>query len=309
MEQDIEPLEIVVSDNHSTDETSRVLADLSKHITIIRPSEHLPMMEHWNFVASNLSGDWFSLLSSDDVALPNYVRTLLRGATGSPEAVLVRAGWENINEFGKTISRRYLLSVRERVKPPATLLENIQGPKGSFAAFATKRIVWKRVGGFPESCRLFGDWGYWIRISPHGDFIYESELISQYRINYREGLSCTRFWDATADEIEICTQILPAAWRELFGSAAVLPSTRPILLRRLAVASEVLTEQSERDKFSETVHTWAKENDCQHAVQLFAGGTHFRTDKHPLRNAVRRVANLVHNARRAVRRTTGLRST
>jgi len=300
IEQDTPPLEIVVSDNHSTDATPDILRDFSRHLTIVRPPERLSMMQNWNFVASHLTGDWFSLLSSDDVALPSYVKILLRGTTRSRQAVLVRAAWENIDAEGSPISQHYLLSVRRRVTPPQTLHENINGPKGSFAAFATKRSIWQSVGGFPTTCRLFGDWAFWIRISSRGDFIYEPEVISQYRTNYRLGLGHARFWDETADEVEICTRIIPEAWAQLDGPNFQAPSTRDVLLRRMTTASQVLNGHLERQQFCELITSWGKAAKCDHLVLSFAQGANISHHKRPVWAAARNVLRSLHRVMRKI---------
>ena len=77
LEQTLQPLEIVVSDNFSTDVTSLVLEQFKGQIRIVRPPSHMGMMEHWNFLVSKMQGEWFSILSCDDIAKPNFVSTLL----------------------------------------------------------------------------------------------------------------------------------------------------------------------------------------------------------------------------------------
>jgi glycosyltransferase involved in cell wall biosynthesis len=94
LNQDVLFHEIVVSDNHSTDSTAAVIAAVQvEHpgrIRMVMPPQHLAMGQNWNFTISQLTGDWISLLSSDDLALPNFVRSVDAASQLSANAVLVR---------------------------------------------------------------------------------------------------------------------------------------------------------------------------------------------------------------------------
>src|SRR5450830_1603952 len=114
LNQDMPPLELVVSDNHSTDNTWLILKEFGTQIRVISPPQHLVGHDHFNYLAERLQGEWFSLLCSDDV--------------------LVRAGWESIDEASRTLFMNRLPGVRRRLRPPGTLLENVYGPKTSLAA-------------------------------------------------------------------------------------------------------------------------------------------------------------------------------
>src|ERR1700742_973209 len=106
LHQDIPFHEIVVSNNHSTDSTADVIAGIKNRypdrIKVVVPPHHLTMVENWNFTASQLTGDWFSLLSSDDLALPTFVRSIQKAAASLPNAVLVRGAWRDIDKNGRS---------------------------------------------------------------------------------------------------------------------------------------------------------------------------------------------------------------
>lgn len=201
--------EIVVSDNFSTDETAEVVASFAGRIRLVRPPHHMSMMEHWNFVLSHLQGDWITLLSSDDIAKSNFVERLKRGTLRTDDAVLVRSGWETIDEEDRVTSKHHLLSVGAIERPPQTFYESLMGPKASFAAFAAKRQVLLDIGGFPDSCKLYGDWACWLRLSASGSFVYEDAIISQYRVGDRLAQMNSRLPLSLADYIQIATHIIP----------------------------------------------------------------------------------------------------
>ena len=296
LNQEVAPFEIVVSNNHSTDRTSEVLEEFKGCIRVIQPPKHLGMMQNWNFLVENLKGTWFSLLSSDDVAKPNFAHTLIAGAALSPRAVLVRAGWENIDANGDVLDQRYLLSIRKIVSPPDTFYENLLGPKSSFAAFAVRHDAWQQVGGFPESCGLFGDWAFWIKLSPLGDFIYQHELISGYRTNYRPDLQLTRLLGEIKDELEVNLKVIPETSKHFkkIKQTAINQATRKRFLRKLSTLSSLKIS----DKMSEIealLEPWARLANCTKHLKEFAEGKVFTLQPNLLRKYAR---SLVHYFRK-----------
>jgi glycosyltransferase involved in cell wall biosynthesis len=211
LSQTVPPAEIVVSDNHSTDETSEVLRRYEGRVRIIRPPEHLPMVAHWNFVVERLTGDWFSLLSSDDVAEPEFVDELQRAIRRDRNAVLIRGGFLTISPSGRRTGRSLLWSTSTVTNPPRTFLEQLQGPKVSFAAFLCRRSAWEEVGGFPTSLRLYGDWGLWLLLSPLGSFVSTHHVVSRYRTGYSDGRDRARLVDKAHDHRVIALEVAARA--------------------------------------------------------------------------------------------------
>jgi glycosyltransferase involved in cell wall biosynthesis len=84
------PDEVVISDHHSTDSTPDIIARYSKHVRAVKPPVGINLTGQYNFTLRSQTCDWISLLSSDDLARPNYCEVLIRGATRRDNAVLVR---------------------------------------------------------------------------------------------------------------------------------------------------------------------------------------------------------------------------
>lgn len=273
LNQTVRPFEIIVSNNFSCDNTFEVLKQFEGAVTIISPPSHLGMMEHWNFLVSKMKGEWFSLLSSDDVAKPNFVATLQRGIQRESNAVLIRSGWETIGADGKVKEKKYLLSVRNITSPPLTLYEQLLGPKLNFAAFAARKDAWVRVGGFPEECALNGDWGFWLKLSPFGDFVYEHEIISQYRVDYRPGLENIRLLRELRDELIIYTKIIPEAARTIsdINWTAIAKATQLRFRKRISQASRCMAEH-EREEAGDIFGDWNIIADCNEELTRFRAG-------------------------------------
>ena len=210
LNQSVKPLEIVVSENWCTDHTQEVLKEFEGKIKVVRPERHLSMMENWNFLVSQLQGDWFSLMSSDDLALPNFVSDISRAITENSGAVLIRGPYEAIDSDGVVLNRRTSkYAARSRIFP-GNFYEQIQNTKTSFAAFCLNRSTFNKLGGFDENLKLAGDWAMWLKLSAYGSFITLPDIISQYRVDYRSGMTEARMLFEVDDHLYINERIIPS---------------------------------------------------------------------------------------------------
>ena len=207
--------EIVVSDNHSTDETPEVIAAAqAEHpglIRVVRPAAFLSAAGNWNFTLRQLGGEWVSLLSSDDVALPGFARSVRLAVESAADAALVRGGWREIDAEGRTLGERYLLSVKRVAGPPEALFEQRFGPKASFAAFALRRDVYERVGGFPEEVTILADWAMWLLAGALGESVYTGDLLASYRVGHQGEFARRRLPVHVREMLTIYQDVMPRA--------------------------------------------------------------------------------------------------
>lgn len=192
LQQSIPAFEVVVSDNHSTDGTRKVVDTYKDRVRVIHPPKHLGMAENWNFCAIACQGEWVGLCSGDDLLLPNYVQSMLEGIERDEDAVFVMGGWENLDERTNTISPHYLLSMSEVTKPPKTVKMQLKGPKASFAAFCFKKNAFEKTGGYDTNFFLYQDWILQFDLAKLGSFIKVNQLVARYRISERPELEQRR---------------------------------------------------------------------------------------------------------------------
>ena len=268
--------EIVVSDNHSTDETAQVIAELQTEypdqLRAVRPPEHLTAVGNWNFTTAQLTGDWVSLLSSDDVALPNFSGSVRRAVGYSTHASLVRGGWRNIGQDGGHIDDHYLLSVGKVATPARALYEQRFGPKASFAAFALRRDVWERVGGFPTEVTIIGDWGIWLLAGALGDSVYTGDLIACYRTGHQSDWVRRRHHVHVREMVTVFEEIMPRA-TELAGlgrPAWIMKASRQQFREMIISASHFNAEG--RPQLAEAFRPWAEATGEHALFDRFARG-------------------------------------
>ena len=108
--QDHENIEIVVSDNASTDATPLIIASFAKRETRIRAmrsDELLTAAQNFNRVYAAGRGRYFMWAADDDLWDPTYVRSCLAALDGQPTAVMAISGLRFVDGDGAIIEADY----------------------------------------------------------------------------------------------------------------------------------------------------------------------------------------------------------
>lgn len=300
LEQEVPFHEIVVSNNHSTDSTADVLREFAGRVRVVVPPEHLTMAGNWNFTVSQLTGDWVCLLSSDDLALPNFARSVCESVEHTPDAVLLRAAWIDIDAAGATVEERHLLSVRRVTQPSRALYEQRYGPKGSFAAFALRRDIWQRVGGFPEEVTLVGDWGMWLLAGALGATVYCDTPIAKYRLGHQSATIRARHHIHAREMFIIYSNLLPRATQMAgLGVPSWIARASRTQLRRWLIAASNEFPAGERAQLVEAMRPWAEATGEQTRLHRFERGERLRgnTWQQPVRRLARALARRIRRLR------------
>lgn len=95
LNQDFDGVEVIVSNNHSTDDTAEVLTQYrdDERVTVVSPPEHGPLPVHWEWARTNANGLHINLLSDDDaLACGSLVRIAEVVAEFSDTTVVGRLG-------------------------------------------------------------------------------------------------------------------------------------------------------------------------------------------------------------------------
>lgn len=106
--QDYSPLEIIISDDCSTDQTYPIIIDaISKykgpHRVVARQNQtNLGLINHVNEAKYFASADWLVVAAGDDLSCHNRVSMIMNIAHSSVAINMVSSGLEMINEQGET---------------------------------------------------------------------------------------------------------------------------------------------------------------------------------------------------------------
>lgn len=238
-------MEVVVSENHSTDGTREVVESYRSRVRIVRPPQHCGMAANWNFCVHACAGEWVGLCSGDDLLLPAYVDLLWAGTQKHPDVVFVMGGWENFEETTGHTQPHYLLSMGPLTHCPKTVRNLLRGPKASFAAFCFRRSAFDIVGGYNEHFHLIQDWMFQFDIAKLGSFVKVHSLVARYRITARPGIDAKRWLPYTEDRIHYLSDKIGEALDYGVTSAQIAKITKSILcdiLREIRLQNITLDE-------------------------------------------------------------------
>ncbi len=107
--QDYPYLEVLISDNHSDDETERVgraAAAQDRRIRYVRQARNIGLHANLNFCLDEARGEVFSFFMDDDEYLPTIVSEYVAFLEAHPDVGLVCSDYELIDEQGTKIDVR-----------------------------------------------------------------------------------------------------------------------------------------------------------------------------------------------------------
>jgi GT2 family glycosyltransferase len=202
--QTYRPIEIVVVDDGSVDETPAVLAAYGERILVVgQGNRGLPAAR--NVGIRHASGECIAFLDADDVWLPDKLALQMAALGGSPEAGMAFTDAEAFGEGG-VIREALLVSgrafvaawlerhrVAERVSAGWAYEEFLIGNWIATPTMAVvRRGALRATGLFDEGVRLCEDYELWLRLVQHFPVVVVHLPLARYRIRV-EGLSAARF--------------------------------------------------------------------------------------------------------------------
>lgn len=108
--QNLNGVEVLVSDNASTDGTARILAAWKGRLPlrVIRRPRTLPMREHFNSLLDDVNGEAYMLLCHDDYLADSDALDLARAALrDNPDVASVYCDLVYVDERRRTLARRH----------------------------------------------------------------------------------------------------------------------------------------------------------------------------------------------------------
>lgn len=104
--QGYENLEIIVSDNASSDETERYVRGVDDpRLRYFRQTENIGANGNFNFCLQQARGAYFLLLHDDDLIDPDFVESCVAAAENRTDYGVIRTGTRTIDANGRVLSR------------------------------------------------------------------------------------------------------------------------------------------------------------------------------------------------------------
>jgi glycosyltransferase involved in cell wall biosynthesis len=95
-------IEVVVSDNCSTDNTEQLVKEFrDPRLRYFRQSVNIGANNNFNYCLEQARGEYFHLLLDDDHIDPDFIEVCVKAASSQPEAGIIRTGTRIIDETDK----------------------------------------------------------------------------------------------------------------------------------------------------------------------------------------------------------------
>jgi glycosyltransferase involved in cell wall biosynthesis len=174
--QTLKPVEVIVVDDGSSDQTATIAASLGATVFIQTNSG---VAAARNYGIQNASGDWIALLDADDLWAPEKLER--QAACIRPETILVYTGVRIFDDHG-------IHSEQLAVDPTAARkMLRLCNPILTSSAIL-KREAFVKIGGFRKGLDTCEDWELWFRMQSQGQFEAVPDPLTDYYV-YPNSLS------------------------------------------------------------------------------------------------------------------------
>jgi len=190
--QDYAPLEIVISDNASTDDTEaycRDVANADPRVRYIRQPTGLRIYRNHNVALEAAKGEFVAFFHDDDLYAPQIVSRYVALLNAHPSVGVVCADWGLIAETGRDVGAR-VYDVPEVQPGRAYVEQTLRSGRSSIALSAAmiRRSALDELRLGEEGPIGFEDFVLWFRLAERCDVGHIGERLWRYRV-HRAALS------------------------------------------------------------------------------------------------------------------------
>jgi glycosyltransferase involved in cell wall biosynthesis len=174
------PLEVIVVDDGSTDDTPRILAEYGQRIRAIgQTNGGVGVARNTGIAAAR--GDLIALLDSDDSWDPAKLERQLARLAVDPDVGLVHCGSEQVDEAGRRLSVSLGGMEGWVATDMLTFDREVIAAPGS-CVMVRKRVI-EEVGGFDPRLPPSEDWDFCYRVATRYRVGYVRDVLVRYRIH------------------------------------------------------------------------------------------------------------------------------
>lgn len=185
LKQTYQNIELIVVDDHSTDNTVEVLESINdERLKIYRNEHNLGMVGNWNRCLELATGEYVKLICADDMIARDAIEKEAKAMKKHPTVNLVESDTRLVDINGKKTGqfRRYHKSGVVDGKKLAKISLMIQDFYGAPVNNLIRRSALEKTGGFDTSFTYILDFDMWLRLSCTGDVYIIHEQLNSFRI-------------------------------------------------------------------------------------------------------------------------------
>ena len=174
--QDYPHLEYIIVDGGSTDGSLEIIQRYADRLAWWVSEKDQGQTDALNKGFAHARGDIFAWLNSDDTYLPGAVSEAVNFLSIHPEAAMVYADANLIDEHGQVIGQ----FPARQTDLKRMLRGSVHIPQQTTFFWAR---LWKLVGPLDPSFYFAMDYDLWVRLAKHGPLIYQPRLWANFRLH------------------------------------------------------------------------------------------------------------------------------
>ncbi len=201
--QTVRPLEVIVVDDGSTDDSGERLAKLPGVTYVWRPAAGVSAAR--NFGAGAARGEWLAFLDSDDLWLPGKLAAQMRYHHRHPDIAASQTGEIWIRN-GVRVN-----ACKHHEKPSGDIFApSLERCLVSPSAVMLRRRLFLEAGGFDEELPVCEDYDLWLRLGARIPFgLVDEPLVVKYG-GHQDQLS-RRYWGMDRFRVRSIDKLLTSA--------------------------------------------------------------------------------------------------
>lgn len=190
--QDYRNVELLISDNGSTDGTREICLQAARsddRVRYLRLDESVPTLDNFNRLVPLGRGTYFMWAAHDDVRERGFISRLVGALEAEPGAVLAFSRFDNVDEAGRTV-RRYAEDWRAAFSESRfrqfwrLALADEATQKANHIYGVMRRADLLAIGGMARSNVDYSgeDIVTLLRLLSRGEFVVVDEILFHYRV-------------------------------------------------------------------------------------------------------------------------------
>ena len=182
LNQTYKPIEIIVVDDGSTDNTKRVVESINNPLIKYYYKENGGAASARNYGAIKAEGDWLAFNDSDDVWIEDKLFKQAKYAQLHPEYNLIYSSYKMHMADGNTLivpDKNTSAQLEGDILSSLVIKNTIGTP-----TVMVKKDTFLKVGGFDERLRCIEDWNFAIRFAEQYSIGFVDEVtVDAYRVD------------------------------------------------------------------------------------------------------------------------------